>query len=278
MTSSTQKSIPALKKGKSKRPMMPVKKVDIEAYQEGLIGKISGEDAEQASAAVGASAESVPSGQKRPQPPSKVAGGSNLYKRSRMQVIKPDFDDTTFADILLKLNDARYLICGNDNEGEVVIRIQDCAFRKLAGDEKFVPRAVKLLPQQFIDMINLDAEIKKGLEGDDHTRAHIGGNTYVTVKPEYGVIDIREFFLPPDQTRDTAIDPALFSDMVIPTKRGVMLSPAGWSRVISKGIDIVLEYGGANFPQNLGCGGTHDDNDAEFNACKHCNPNGYKHY
>ena len=94
-------------------------------------------NAEQASVKA---AEAGPS--KRPA----VQGVKTPYqpKRPRMQVIKPDFDDTAFADILLKLNDARYIICETDGDDQLVIRIQDCAFRKQQGDEKFVPRAVKL--------------------------------------------------------------------------------------------------------------------------------------
>ena len=206
--------------------------------------------------------------------------GDNLpfqSKKSRMHIIKPDFDEAAYADILLKLNDARYLICGKDGSDNVIIKIQDCAFRKQPGDDKFVPRSVKLTPQQWIDLLNLDADVKEALEGDTHTRAHVGRNTFVTIKPEYSVVDIREFFLPADPNRQTDIEPSQFSNIVIPTKRGVMLSPSGWARLITKGAEIVKEYGEEKMPQNSGCCDTHDGQ-TDYLACDHCNPNGYKNW
>jgi hypothetical protein len=197
-------------------------------------------------------------------------------KAAKMHVVKPEFD-FLFADILYNLNDARYLIYGVDGEARPVIRVQDCAFRKLPGDEKFVPRSVKLTPQQWIDLLHVSEDVKEGLEEDTNSRVHIGGNTFITVKPHMGIVDIREFFLPPDDTRAADTEPNLLFDQLIPTKRGVMLNEQGWTRLVGKGSDIVKEFAAEKIPDNDWCFSTHES-ELQHLACDHCNPNGYKYW
>ena len=86
-----------------------------------------------------------------------------------------------------------------------MIRIQDCAYtrRSVPDSVNFVPRCVKFTPQQWSDLLAAAVEITDALEGfdevGDNLRLHIGRNTFITVKPQQGVVDIREFFLPKDE-------------------------------------------------------------------------------
>ena len=197
-------------------------------------------------------------------------------KAAKMHVVKPDFD-FIYADILYNLNDARYMIYGVDGEGHPVIRLQDCAFRKMPGDDKFVPRAVKLTPQQWIDLIHVSDDVKEALEGDTNSRVHIGGNTFITVKPHLGIVDIRYFWLPPDDSRPPDAEPNTVFDQFVPTKRGVMLNEHGWRRLVGKGSDIVKEFAGDKIPDNDWCFDTHAS-ELQHLSCSHCHPNGYKYW
>ena len=206
-------------------------------------------------------------------PPLKVCANTQA-KVSRLHVVKPDFD-VLYADVLVKLNGSNYLIYGVDSVGDVVIRIQDCSYKRdNASGEKFVPRCVKFTVQQWADLLSVGSEVTQAAGYDENTRVHIGGNTFVTIKTESGVIDIREYFLPQDSARCLDIRPEQFYDMVIPTKRGVRLTVHGWDTLVTLAANIIANFAGDKLHSKEACLSQHVT-DVGILACGHCNPNGF---
>jgi hypothetical protein len=212
-------------------------------------------------------------------------------KVSRRHVVKPDFD-VIYAEFLLKLSRAHYLIYGVDDDGACVIRIQDCSYTRQTSQQgstndggannHFVPRCVKFTQQQWVDLLASVDDVTDALqsvdeyEGDD--RIHIGGNTFITVKAERGIVDIREFYLPKGTARPAANNtPESYYDLIFPTKRGVQLSVEGWSRLISKGSDMVNDFALGKISVNQPCFMSHTGSIEDLCKCSHCNPNGYTH-
>jgi hypothetical protein len=199
-------------------------------------------------------------------------------KVSRLYVVKPDFD-VLYADLVIKLANTYYLLYGVVDSGAPVIRIQDCAYTKRSVPEgvNFVPRSVKFTPQQWSDLLGAAEEITNALEGfdeaGDNVRVHIGRNTFITVKPQQGVVDIREFFLPKDAPAPAHRSPESYYDSLIPTKRGVYLSARGWAKLISKGIDMIHDFAAGKIIVTQPCYTMHQTDEALF-TCQHCNPNG----
>ena len=66
-------------------------------------------------------------------------------KFTKLHVVKPSFN-VIYADVLVKLSGAIYLLYGIDSDDELVIRVQDCVYNKQSsGDQSnFVARSVKL--------------------------------------------------------------------------------------------------------------------------------------
>jgi hypothetical protein len=197
-------------------------------------------------------------------------------------VVKPDFD-VLYADVLLRLNSAYYLVYGVDDQGSPVIKVQDCSYNKrTAGEtgENYVPRCVKFTPQQWVDLLSAVDDVadamQGGVETDGDDRIHIGGNTFITVKAGRGVIDIREFYLPKDTPHPPGINtPESFYNLIYPTKRGVQLSAEGWSLLVSKGADLIDDFAGCKISVNQPCFINHAASVEELYKCAHCNPNGY---
>jgi hypothetical protein len=210
-------------------------------------------------------------------------GGTQPSKVSRLYVIKPDFD-VIYADFLLRLCSSYYLLYGVDEGGLPVIRIQDCSYNKRVADSKgvnFVPKSVKFTPQQWSDLLAAADDIADVLQGecesDGDQRVHIGSNTFITVKPDREIIDIREFFLPKDNTVKVQVNnPESYYNIIYPTKRGVQLSRAGWSVLISKGADMMSDLAcGKLSGVNQSCFSRHTDPVVDVRKCSHCNPNGF---
>jgi hypothetical protein len=186
-----------------------------------------------------------------------------------------------YADWLLKLNGGVYLLYGVDSDGEVIIRIQDCAYNaqcstfKKSGHENFVPRVVRFTPQQWQELMLVSCEVTRALEEDESSRVHLGRNTFITIKPERGVIDIRDFFLPPEDKRALDVIPEEFYDSLVPTRRGVNLTLDGWKFLVSKGDALLKEFtaDSVDWPEEE-CALNHD-NEPSLLQCRHCNPNGY---
>ena len=230
--------------------------------------------------------EIVPSGEWKPKKkvmkieraPSTVAadtsGSKVAWKKKKLHVVRPDFD-VLYAEVLIKLNNANYLIYGADSEDNPIIRIQDCSYRRTdcRGDVKYVPRCVKLTSRQWMELLDIGDDIVEALKEDEDKRAHIGGNTFVTVKSDRAVIDIRDYFLPPDDNRDLEVSPYDFFDDLVPTKRGVQISVSGWQMLIGKAAEILKEFAGTTIDYSLGT--CEHAGQSEYMACLHCNPNGY---
>ena len=195
-------------------------------------------------------------------------------KKSRLHIVKPDFD-VIFAELLIKLSGANYLVYGVNDNCAPVIKVQDCAYRRVKdSDIKFVPRTVKFTVQQWADLRSIGGDICEASTGDDSARVHIGHNTFVTVNPDRETVDIREFFLPQDDDLDYDMRPEDFYDLLHPTKRGVQLTLHGWAKLITTGAHLLLEYADVKVECKQACIQTHTT-DAALHACQHCNPNGY---
>ena len=212
-----------------------------------------------------------------------IGTNSTQAKVSRLFVVKPAFD-VIYADLLVRLNGANYLLYGVDDIEKPVIRVQDCVYNKQASStsgENYVPRSVKFTPRQWCDLLAVAEDITAVLESDPDSiadgRVHIGGNTFVTVRSDRGTVDIREFFLPKDRARPTAgNDPESFYDLVIPTRRGVHLSTEGWVMLITKGAQMMRELADDKIlTDTQPCYLSHPDPVADVRKCHHCNPNGY---
>ena len=201
---------------------------------------------------------------------------SNPWKRmKKLHVVRPDFD-VIYADVLVKLNNSNYLLYGCDSEDRPIIRIQDCGYKRAdcAGEgAKYVPRCVKLTPRQWMELLDIGEEIIQALKEDEDKRAHIGRNTFVTVKSDRAVIDIRDYFLPPDDNRDEEIAPCQFFDDLVPTKRGVQLSVSGWQMLIGKAASVLKDFAATTIDYTLGT--CEHNGQSEYMACNHCNPNGW---
>jgi hypothetical protein len=200
-------------------------------------------------------------------------------KSRRLHVVKPSFD-VAYADLLLKLDGATYLLYGVNGEGRPIIRVQDCAYNsnsaafKKTGHDNFVPRTVRFSPQQWKDLLAMAEEVTQALEDDENARVHIGENTFVTVKPDRCMIDIREYFLPEDSPAQLDVPPEDFFDHVVPTRRGVQISEDGWRWLVSKGEKLIKEFAGNKIDWEADCFTSHTE-EVDLMSCSHCNPNGY---
>jgi hypothetical protein len=201
-------------------------------------------------------------------------------KKRKLHVVKPTFD-VLYADFLLKLEGPTYFLYGVNSEGVPIIRVQDCAYHinsasfKNSHHDNFVPRSVKFTPQQWDDMIASVEDISKGYRSEESSRIHIGGNTFITVKPERGVIDIREYFLPEKDGRSTDVPPEEFFDELVPTRRGVILSFNAWKVLVEKADQLLKDFAGERIQWNGDCIASHIG-EVSLMKCGHCNPNGYK--
>ena len=202
---------------------------------------------------------------------------SNPWKKmKKLHVVRPDFD-VIYADVLVKLNNSNYLLYGSDSEDNPVIRIQDCGYKRAdcGGGEgaKYVPRCVKLTTRQWLELLDIGEQIVQSLSEDEDKRAHIGHNTFITVKSDRGVVDIRDYFLPADDRRDEEVAPCQFFDDLVPTKRGVQLSASGWQMLIGRAASVLRDFAGTTIDYSLGT--CEHNGQTEYMACIHCNPNGW---
>jgi hypothetical protein len=162
-----------------------------------------------------------------------------------------------------------------------IIRVQDCAYHinsasfKNSHHDNFVPRSVKFTPQQWDDMMASVEDISKAYGAEESSRIHVGGNTFITLKPERGVIDIREYFLPDKEGRCVDVSPEEFFDDLVPTRRGVILTFNGWKVLVNKADELLRQFAGEKIQWMGDCSTTHNEEDSLM-KCGHCNPNGYK--
>jgi len=201
-------------------------------------------------------------------------------KKRKLHVVKPSFD-VIYADFLLKLEGATYFLYGENSDGTPVIRVQDCSYHvnspafKNSQHDNFVPRAVKFSPQQWDDMMASMDDIAKAIEDDISSRLHIGGNTFVTVKPERALIDIREYFLPDNDSRCVDVAPEEFFGDLVPTRRGVSLTENAWKMLVIKADQLLKDFTASTVAWKGECGLSHADDEMML-KCHHCNPNGHQ--
>jgi len=130
---------------------------------------------------------------------------------------------------------------------------------------------VALSIQQWLFLTNLKNEINQActssLEGEKINKCwHLGGNKKVSVHSGYKKVDIRQFFLPPD-------DPELS-----PSKKGISLSFAEWEKLAN----ILFPEVNEKVPQLksfIPCMYTPSHATlAGRNKCPECNPDTYRNY
>jgi hypothetical protein len=204
---------------------------------------------------------------------------SGRQKVTKLHVVKPCFN-VIYADVLVKLSDAVYLLFGVNSDEELVLRVQDCVYNKQASgnDSNFVPRCVKLSCQQWAELKDAAHDIAEVFENGAMTdmRIHIGENTFITAKPNNNIVDIREFFIPADKVKPEFGYPDQYYDLVIPTRRGVQLSLEGWQRLLSTAAEIIEKVAPPELAATSPCDHIHTDEGTtrDIRRCYHCNPNG----
>jgi hypothetical protein len=200
-------------------------------------------------------------------------------KFSKLHVVKPCFN-VIYADVLVKLSGAVYLLFGLDGDEQLVLRVQDCVYNKQASgnDANFVPRTVKLSSEQWAELKDAANDIEEAFENGTicDMRIHIGKNTFITAKPDNNIVDIREFFIPAGTVKPEFGYPDQYYDMVIPTRRGVQLSVEGWKRLLSTGVEIIEKVAPPELATTSPCDHRSEDEGTprDIRRCYHCNPNG----
>lgn len=92
---------------------------------------------------------------------------------------------------------------------------------------------------------------------------HLGGNVFVTVNPEYSVVDIRHFWVPEDKTELTA------------TRRGLSLRRYEWG-MLKTSLEMV-EEAAPDLETTMLCRDTHQ-NQMGMLECSECSPSTYKEW
>jgi hypothetical protein len=184
------------------------------------------------------------------------------HKFTKLHVVKPCFI-VIYADVLVKLSDAVYLLFGLDGDEELVLRVQDCVYNNQASgnDANFVPRTAKLSCEQWAELKDAEHDIAEAFENGCMTdmRVHIGENTFITAKPNNNIVDIREFFIPTDKVKPEFGYPDQYYDRVIPTRRGVQLTLQGWQRLLSTAVQIIEKVAPTRLALTSPCDHTHED-------------------
>jgi hypothetical protein len=140
-----------------------------------------------------------------------------------------------------------------------------------------VARTVKLSAQQWADLKDLAPTVTELMENGkmQEVRVHIGENTFITAKPSINTVDIREFFIPMGAPKPEDGNPEDYFNLVLPTRRGVQLSAAGWKMLITKGFQLIEQFAPADMSALGPCSESHEDEEVAGSMlrCYHCNPN-----
>jgi hypothetical protein len=189
-------------------------------------------------------------------------------------LVKPKFD-VKYADHLVGIGNARFLVYGEVND-RVVIRIQECDYRRANGETQNEPKMIKFSIQQWLDLMEELDFIESAIEEFDQVKVAIGGNTFVRVQPQRRRVDIREFFMPDGALADPTMLPDQTEQLVVPTRRGISLTYEEWAMFVRKAVPLVKMGSDRLKSARQGACLTYHNGQREWLLCPHCNPNGYK--
>lgn len=126
-------------------------------------------------------------------------------------------------------------------------------------------KGVELPPQRFVNLVaildSLDFHIDNIPFGETMKDLHVGGNLHAIIKPRYRVVDLRDYWLPPNL------------DTVVPTRRGCGIRFSEWGVFKRRCLRIIQMV-----EPSLSCIQpcfTRDDhmNQIGYLSCTECNPN-----
>ena len=93
-------------------------------------------------------------------------------------------------------------------------------------------------------------------------KLHLGGNVYVSVSSKFPLVDIRQFWLPEQETQIKA------------SRKGISLRSSEWEEL--KQVQPLIEAAIPEISTTIPCLMRDDHmNQLGMLACRECNPNGY---
>jgi len=194
-------------------------------------------------------------------------------KKPKLALVRPKFD-VKYADHLVHIGNARYLLYG-ETEEKPVVRVQECDYRVSHGGEKKEAKMIRFTLQQWMDLTAAIPAVNEAIEEFDDIKIHIGNNTFIRVQPQRFRVDIRDYFIPPTDKCNRGLGPGEFEPYLIPTRRGISLTYSEWAKLSGKGVHLLREGSDAIKGATTGsCLAWHEEN-IEVLKCAHCNPNGY---
>lgn len=222
------------------------------------------------------------------------------FKRRKREVMLTPLVQHTFADAMLNLGNGKFLCVGIVN-GKPLIRFHDLSTKN---NEGRYYRFVNLNIEQWADFIVDAPHVRAALQTiTDHSyndssleidpadeqirepgvrptctgatlQIHLGHNVHIVGRPNSKFINIRRYFLTPEDSVDLSVSHDEFC--LTPTKDGVVLSFEEWDKLIHF-LPLVESLIG-DCSDFVRCKVKHSNGQSNQAECQHCNPNGWQYW
>ncbi|KAJ8305228.1 hypothetical protein KUTeg_017220 [Tegillarca granosa] len=106
------------------------------------------------------------------------------------------------------------------------------------------------------------SEIAECIDKKEDYKQHLGANVYVTMQKGFQCVNIRKWFLPPDETN------------IVPTRKGIALTFQQWNN-LKGAVDLVGQILKDQLDEIEFCD---HQNQMGFFTCMKCNPNNFMNY